>query len=72
MLICRYLDKFKTAADHRIGGCLIYLIALRISEASSSTRWGLSGDCSRISRVVSPERTRMPVMPAFRPDFTSV
>lgn len=46
--------------------------AERISPASCRTRCGLSGLSSRIFNVVSPLRTRMPVMPALRPDFTSV
>lgn len=49
-----------------------YFRASRISEASDKTRWGRSSDWSRIASVVSPLRTRMPVIPALRPDFTSV
>lgn len=38
--------------------------AFRISPASGRTKWGLSGLSARISGVVSPDSTKMPVMPA--------
>ena len=46
--------------------------ASRISPASSRTKWGLTSEASKISRVVSPLSTSMVVMPAFRPERISV
>ena len=59
-------DIFLSVAD------MAYFSASRISLQSRRTKWGFSSEASRISRVVSPLRTSMPVIPAARPDLISV